>query len=62
MANAKGTPQNLTSFSRVGKKPLGGVIPIRVDPDDEAKLRAMGGKAMQKFIRDAIAKALSEMD
>ena len=61
MANAKGNPQNLVSFPRVGKVPLGERISVRFYPEDEAKLRAMG-KDMQRFIRDAIAKALQDVE
>ena len=58
MANAKGNPQNLIPLPRVGKEPLGGRISVRLYPEDEAKLRAMGGKAMQQFVRDAVAEKL----
>lgn len=57
MANAKGNPDNLTSFPRVGKEPVGGVIPVRFFVSDEVKLRAMK-KGMQQFIRDAVAEKL----
>jgi hypothetical protein len=60
MPNPKGNPENLKSFSTDRDKPLTGRLAFRVTEEVEAKVKSLDN--YPEFCRQAIAKALSELE